>query len=436
MNTRIVVACCLVVFLSMKVWAQDAPPAPPPPPPGINEEEVKKLAKDLEATAAKWDDASKYNGNWKPEAQIDPVMDRRLAAVIYGEQSVPALRAALNNVKLPFPLDVYVINRLLGPLSRATPEVNKAMSQTIETLNKKYEPRLKVFKPIANLTPYKFPVTFNRAQERKIQQQQERKMGDEFEVVRGNQQITWLGRQFYRTLALCNDPQADKRLIDEIERLERQRRAPWKDALDALKVAAPIDKARADAVLKSKLAAMEDTYYVVSKSYASRTKAAIQRDEISTFTDEDIQTGIEITTTMNVFRKAVREPLRPVPTRSVTQPFNLEMRKLPDLNKRLTDARRAKNTEAIAANMEQIAALEALQVAFTRIAGAEMARDQSRDQAGDIIKRAYADGKKFATAKAAGDKEFKRVADAFAQQIFDSVLSAEQKAACTPKPVE
>jgi len=442
MTLRIAAACCLVVSVSLGALAQeaDAPPAPPPPPPGISEDDLKKLASDLEKSALKWDNATKPNGGrWTPPNEIDPAMDRRLAAVIYGEASVATLKTCLTSIKAKKPLDVYVANRLMEPLSRATPEVNKAMLPVIETLYTKY--KYERFVQVADLKNLQIPLGASHAMLQTIKKRQIAKTDKEMEVVRYNNQVGVLGAHYFRTLARSNDPQYDKKLIDTIESMERQGIVPWLDALSALGGAQPMTEERATTLLKSKLATVEDALYMQHKTYTSRTEAAISSTAVSTFTDRPVDSGISVTNTMNVFRKAAGHPLRIVPSHvEVRYGYMPAAAKLPGLNKALGDVMRARpvNPEAIASAKSQVAATEGAMAAFTRVAGAGLTtnnQERPPDQVGAIFKRADDAGRTLAQAKEAGKAEYDKALATFAQQVHDSVLTPDQRKKIEPKPV-
>ena len=441
MTPRIATACCLVFSLSLGALAQEA--AAPAPPPGISEDDLKKLAADLEKSAVKWDNVTKPNGRFMPLNEIDPAMDKRLAAVIYGEACVPTLTICLTSIKAQKPLNLYITNRLLEPLARATPEVNKAMLSTIDDLyNKTY--KYERFAQIKDTKPYQIPPNAPMAAPQAVKKRQQAKMDKETEILRYNQQVAILGARYFRTLARSNDPQADKKLIDMIESMERETPqrpsiAPWLDALAALGGATPMTEERANAILKSKLAALEDTLYMQNKRYASRTRAEIKPDANSPFTDEIVDAGITLTNTMNVFRKAAGQPLRIVPgTSEVRNGYMIAQAKLPDLDKRLKEATRARNAEAVMSLKAQITAAEGAMAAFTRCAGANLTNHPNHtppDQVQAIFKRADEAGRSLAGARDASKAEYEKALANFAQQIHDSILTPEQRDAIKPKPV-
>jgi len=431
-------------MISLGALAQDpppAPPAPPPPPPGISEEDLKTLAKDLEETAAKWQDAYRYKGNWVHPSDIDPAMDRRLAATIYGEASVSALKACLQAVKAKDPVSVmYITNRLLEPLARANPETVKAMLPTVKGLYDKYQ--YKIFPVINDFRPFQIPagvVPLPKLKE--IADRQDKKMGREWEVLRHNEQVRAIGVHYFRSVIQCNEPQLDKVLIDLMVGMEARTvggRPPvvWLDVLDALS-RAPMDEARAAAILRhTKLMALEETLYIHNKAYLSGTKATILPDAATVFMEEAPHPsgGIRLTNMLNNVRKVAKQPQRNVPTQVEVQHYAGPLyTKLTTLNKQLTDAMRPpRNNDTIASLRTQIATNEAIIAAMARCAGAEVTREQFET----ITKRAENDAKVFVTARGSSQADYDKALANFGQQIHDSVLTREQQDKIKPKPVD
>lgn len=309
MKLWIAAACsCLAVSA---VLAQAAPAQPAPA--GISPDDLQKLAKDLETTANKWLEATKYEAKWVP-GRLDEQMDNRLAAVVYGDASVPTLKNCLKNIPLKKPANIYIVNRLLEPLRRAPAEVIREMLPVIMELCKKYDfDEVPVWSTL-QIRNFKGPdKNPSLAQLDAARKEQDKKLAKEVDIDRYNKQVALLAKTYFALVVLANDPKEDEKFIKVIADMESKGSGLYVRALDELENVK--DKDRAASFLKTDLPALaERLKWEPPKVYVYKEFLQIDRTENSKFLLYQSEPGMRLLQTVNALKKVTGEPALAVPT--------------------------------------------------------------------------------------------------------------------------
>jgi len=309
MKLWITVACsCLAVSA---VLAQAAPVQPAPA--GISPDDLQKLAKDLETTANKWLESTKYEAKWTP-GRLDEQMDNRLAAVVYGEASVPTLKACLKTIPLKKPANIYIINRLLEPLRRAPAGVISEMLPAITELIKKYDfEEVPVWTSI-QIRNFKGPdKSPTLAQLDAARKEQDKKLAKEVDIDRYNKQVALLAKNYFALIILANEPKEDEKFIKLISDMESKGSGLFLVAVGELENIT--DKARAASFLKTDLPALaERIKWEPPKVYVVKDSLQIDRTENSKFLGAPAAPGLRLLQTVNILKKVNNEPALAVPT--------------------------------------------------------------------------------------------------------------------------
>lgn len=226
-----VAICLLCMNLSAGLATAQVPP--------VRVEELLNIA-DHAAEVAKEYLAGPDEGdsleNWVARRPLDPLLEARMRQMWYDIGSVGALIKAVRTPQKPVDVNLYTVNRLLGPLLMAKTEViRKALpgitaaykpSTAYSQLPTYTESQLKAFQTNEKASP---------KDKKKLQERRLQKMKKEVALAFHNEQLARLNETLYKLTVYADQEDTDRELIDTMVDAEKKRQWDYTVILEAIR---------------------------------------------------------------------------------------------------------------------------------------------------------------------------------------------------------
>ena len=280
-------ACICIAFGCLVTWA--GPGAAPAAAQGVSQEELTTIAKQVEVVAKAW-----LSGKLDDDQESYRMMMRGLKGVTYDEGSIDALSAVINAPRAD-PIDLYVANKLLGPLLLAKSDVILKAVPAV----KKFDQRVGKYMPLPvyseeNLKPFAYPEGASREQKAAVDQRRKEKLDKEKPIQLHNEQVGLLKKTACELMVLAADANEDQELFQTLKKMEAQGLWAYSDIAEIFRSEArrmPEDRAKAlydpCETLWNHLREEMEQKKLAQKTYADPGTVVLKPAENSTFTQHE-----------------------------------------------------------------------------------------------------------------------------------------------------
>ncbi len=307
------------MFLAALLIASDARAG------AVRKDGLEALVKLLEADAEAW-------------VKEEPLTDeagKKLKAVAYDSESLPALKAALAGTYSKQLVQMYVASKLLEPMLRAKTEVVRQAMPTVRQVHARAG-RYKKFRRHSKsaLRKYKIP-KFKKgvsAQARmnqmaKVLRRRESKRLKELAILQHNHLVHEVEKLHCQLMATANQRQYDELLVRKLIQCEDRKDWFFAEVSDIIaRRVAKMDKQRAK-FFYDKLDGPARKLRYAKKTYIDRGKAIIRPAANSGFRQVKLQmTGRRLLGLLNALAKRAGMPAVKVPSRSDVDKYQRKKR--------------------------------------------------------------------------------------------------------------